>query len=77
VLGGFVAGILVGESPILTRQIDEQLRGLVVGLFMPVFFSFAGLNADLSILIDPQLVILTGALIACPADAGLSQTLRC
>jgi Kef-type K+ transport system membrane component KefB/nucleotide-binding universal stress UspA family protein len=64
VLGAFVAGILVGESPILTRQIDEQLRGLVVGLFMPVFFSLAGLNADLSILKDPQLVILTGALIA-------------
>ncbi|HTV32009.1 MAG TPA: cation:proton antiporter [Methylocella sp.] len=64
VLGAFVAGILVGESPILTRHIDEQLRGLVVGLFMPVFFALAGLNADLSILKDPQLVILTGALIA-------------
>jgi Kef-type K+ transport system membrane component KefB len=38
VLGAFVAGILVGESPILTRHIDEQLRGLVVALFMPVVF---------------------------------------
>jgi Kef-type K+ transport system membrane component KefB/nucleotide-binding universal stress UspA family protein len=64
VLGAFVAGILVGESPILTRQIDAQLRGLVVGLFMPVFFSLAGLNADLSILKDPRLMILTGGLIA-------------
>jgi hypothetical protein len=45
VLGAFVAGILVGESPILTRHIDEQLRGLVVALFMPVFFALAGLNA--------------------------------
>ena len=58
VLGAFVAGILVGESPILTRHIAEQLRGLVVALFMPVFFSLAGLNADLSILKDPQLLIL-------------------
>ena len=64
VLGAFVAGILVGESPILTRHIDAQLRGLVVGLFMPVFFSLAGLNADLSILKDPQLIILTVTLIA-------------
>lgn len=64
VLGAFVAGILVGESPILTRHIDEQLRGLVVGLFMPVFFATAGLNADLSILRDPRLVLLTLALIA-------------
>ena len=29
VLGAFVAGILVGESPILTRHIDDQLRGLI------------------------------------------------
>jgi hypothetical protein len=35
VLGAFVVFILVGESPILTRHIDEQLRGLIVALFMP------------------------------------------
>jgi Kef-type K+ transport system membrane component KefB/nucleotide-binding universal stress UspA family protein len=64
VLGAFVAGILVGQSPILTRHIDEQLRGLVVALFMPVFFSVAGLNADLSILKDPGLAGLTAGLIA-------------
>jgi Kef-type K+ transport system membrane component KefB/nucleotide-binding universal stress UspA family protein len=64
VLGAFVAGILVGESPILTRHIDAQLRGLVVALFMPVFFSSAGLNTDLSILTDPRFLTLTGGLIA-------------
>ncbi len=64
VLGAFVAGILVGQSPILTRHINEQLRGLVVALFMPVFFSLAGLHADLSILKHPQLVSLTVGLIA-------------
>jgi len=64
VLGAFVAGILVGESPILTRHIDEQLRGLVVALFMPVFFALAGLNADLSILANPRLLALTCGLIA-------------
>ncbi|HZV20177.1 MAG TPA: cation:proton antiporter [Hyphomicrobiales bacterium] len=64
VLGAFIAGILVGESPILTRHINEQLRGLVVGLFMPVFFSLVGLHADLSILKNPSLVALTLAVIA-------------
>ena len=44
VLGAFVAGILVGESPILTRHIDEQLRGLIIAFFMPVFFATAGLS---------------------------------
>jgi Kef-type K+ transport system membrane component KefB/nucleotide-binding universal stress UspA family protein len=64
VLGAFVAGILVGESPILTRHIEEQLRGLVTALFMPVFFALAGLSADLSVLKDPRLIGLTAGLIA-------------
>jgi Kef-type K+ transport system membrane component KefB/nucleotide-binding universal stress UspA family protein len=63
VLGAFVAGILVGESPILTRQIDERLRGLISSFFMPVFFGLAGLSADLSVLRDPHLLLLTGALV--------------
>ena len=63
VLGAFVAGILVGESPILTRHIDEQLRGLVVALFMPIFFSLAGLHADLTHLGDSTLFFLTIGLI--------------
>jgi Kef-type K+ transport system membrane component KefB/nucleotide-binding universal stress UspA family protein len=63
VLGAFVAGILVGESPILTRHIDEQIRGLIVALFMPVFFSLAGLHADITILRNPDLALLALGLI--------------
>ncbi len=64
VLGAFVAGILVGQSPILTRQIDDQLRGLIVAFFMPVFFGTAGLSANLAILGDPHIVALTLGVIA-------------
>jgi K+:H+ antiporter len=64
VLGAFVAGILVGQSPILTRHIDEQLRGLITALFMPVFFGLAGLNADLRVLENPSLLLLSLGLIA-------------
>jgi Kef-type K+ transport system membrane component KefB len=65
VLGAFVAGILVGESPILTRHIDEQLRGLILAFFMPVFFGTAGLSADLVVVLkDPHLLLLTLGLIA-------------
>ena len=63
VLGAFVAGVLVGESPILTRHIDEQLRGLIAALFMPVFFGLSGLSADLTILKDPNLLLLGAGLI--------------
>lgn len=59
VLGAFVAGMLIGDSPILTRQIDAQLRGLITALFMPVFFGLSGLTADLRVLADPEILILT------------------
>jgi len=63
VLGAFVAGVLIGESPILTRHIDEQLRGLITAFFAPVFFGIAGLSADLTILADPKMALLTAGLV--------------
>jgi len=63
VLGAFVAGILVGESPILTKQIDQQLRGMITGFFAPVFFGLAGLSADLTVLKSWDVVYLTAGLI--------------
>jgi Kef-type K+ transport system membrane component KefB/nucleotide-binding universal stress UspA family protein len=63
VLGAFVAGILIGESPLLTRHIEDELRGLIVAFFMPVFFGTAALSADLTVLKDPNLLLLTCGLI--------------
>lgn len=63
VLGAFVAGILVGESPILSDHIEAQLRGIITALFMPVFFGMAGLSADLTVLADPTLLGLTALLV--------------
>src|SRR5262249_588388 len=64
VLGAFVAGVLIGESPILTRYIDAQLRGLILAFFMPVFLGVAGLNTDLTVLMRPDLMLLSIGLIA-------------
>src|SRR6185312_14807609 len=63
VLGAFVAGVLIGESPILTRHIEEQLRGLIVALFMPVFFGLAGLATNVASLGRPNMLLLTAGLI--------------
>ncbi len=63
VLGAFVTGILVGTSPILTRRIDEPFRNVTTALFMPVFFGAAGLSADLTILAQPPLLLLTVGLV--------------
>ncbi|HEY2446017.1 MAG TPA: cation:proton antiporter [Rhizomicrobium sp.] len=64
VLGAFVAGVLVGGSPILTQHIEDQLRGLITAFMMPIFFGLSGLSADLTILKDPHLLFLTAALVA-------------
>jgi Kef-type K+ transport system membrane component KefB len=45
-------------------SIPEQLRGLIVAFFMPVFFGLAGLATDLTILAHPQLLGTTLILIA-------------
>ena len=63
VLGAFVAGIMIGQSPILTKHIEEQLRGLIVALFMPIFFGVAGLAIDLKVLSDLHLLGLALILI--------------
>src|SRR5579883_1770184 len=64
VLAAFVAGLLIGQSPLLTRHIDEQLRGLIIAFFMPVFFGVAGLGTHFAVLADPKLLGLTVVLIA-------------
>jgi len=63
VLGAFVAGILIGESPILTGHIEGQLRGVITALFMPVFFGLSGLSADLTVMRNPDLALLAAGLI--------------
>ncbi|HEY2069576.1 MAG TPA: cation:proton antiporter [Rhizomicrobium sp.] len=64
VLGAFIAGVLVGESPILTKHIDDQLRGVITALFMPVFFGLSGISADLTILAKPQMLGITLIILA-------------
>lgn len=63
VLGAFITGVLIGQSPMMTEHIREQLRGVVLALFAPVFFALAGLNVDLTILRDFHKLELAVALI--------------
>jgi Kef-type K+ transport system membrane component KefB/nucleotide-binding universal stress UspA family protein len=74
VLGAFVMGILVGQSPMMTDHIREQLRGIVIALFAPVFFAVAGLSVDLTILKDLHKLELAIALILI---ASLGKLLGC
>lgn len=62
-LGAFVTGVMVGQSPILTKHIEGQLRGFIMAFFSPVFFAVAGLGMDLRTLLDPTLAFFTVVLI--------------
>jgi hypothetical protein len=62
-LGAFVAGIMIGQSPILTEHIEAELRGFIFAFFSPVFFAVAGLGMDLRTLMDPTLLLFTVAVI--------------
>jgi Kef-type K+ transport system membrane component KefB/nucleotide-binding universal stress UspA family protein len=62
-LGAFVAGVLVGESPILVGRIRDQLQGFVTAFLAPIFFGISGLGTDLTILRHPALLGLTCVLI--------------
>jgi Kef-type K+ transport system membrane component KefB/nucleotide-binding universal stress UspA family protein len=64
VLGAFMAGVLVGQSPILTDHIQQQLRGMISAFFMPIFFGMSGLAADLTILGNATILVLTVSLVA-------------
>jgi Kef-type K+ transport system membrane component KefB len=63
-LGAFVAGILVGQSPILTEHIENELRGFIIAFFSPVFFAVAGLGMDMRTLLDANLLAFTVAMVA-------------
>jgi Kef-type K+ transport system membrane component KefB len=63
-LGAFVAGMLVGQSPILTEHIEGELRGFIVAFFSPIFFAVAGLGMDLRTLLEPALLGFTVGIIA-------------
>jgi nucleotide-binding universal stress UspA family protein len=63
-LGAFIAGILIGQSPILTKHIEGELRGFIIAFFGPVFFALAGLGMDLTTLGDSRMLGLALAFIA-------------
>lgn len=46
-LGAFVAGMLIGQSPILRGHIEESLRSMIMAFFSPIFFAVAGLGMDM------------------------------
>jgi K+:H+ antiporter len=48
VFGAFVAGLVIGRSPRVRKTTIEQIEALLIAVFAPIFFAYAGLKVDLA-----------------------------
>lgn len=60
VLGAFVAGIIFGMMPRLPKSVIRKLEAIALGIFAPVFFAVSGLKVDVTSLLKPDLLLITG-----------------
>ncbi|WP_184716585.1 cation:proton antiporter [Caulobacter sp.] len=68
VFGGFILGTVLPRG-VLSREIKKQLEPFAVVLLLPMFFTFSGLNTQLTMvnslsLVGVALVILAGSILA-------------
>ena len=59
VLGAFAAGVILSQTPVVNTKVVRPLEIMTMGFFAPIFFASAGLNVNLSCLLDPTLAIVT------------------
>ncbi|MBN6150880.1 cation:proton antiporter [Xanthomonas sp. AmX2] len=62
VFGGFLLGACLPKGA-LTEKLREQLQPFVVVFLLPMFFTFSGLKTQLSVLLDPQILLAAGAIL--------------
>jgi len=80
VFGGFLLGCMMPRGA-LTEQVRRQLEPFTVVILLPMFFTYSGLNTQLTLVAEPKLlmvamVVLAGSIfakfVACWAAARLS-----
>ena len=56
VFGGFILGVCLPRGA-LTERLRERLQGVVVVVLLPLFFTYSGLKTQLSVLLDPAILV--------------------
>lgn len=64
VLGAFVAGIIFGMMPRIPKSVIRKLEAITIGIFAPIFFAVSGLKVDVGSLMQPDLLLITGIVLA-------------
>jgi Kef-type K+ transport system membrane component KefB/mannitol/fructose-specific phosphotransferase system IIA component (Ntr-type) len=78
VLGGFIVGVAIGDSPRLRERTRQTIHQFVTNVFAPVFFATVTLRVDFIASFDPMLcllvfVVATAAkLVGCAGGARLT-----
>lgn len=63
-LGAFVVGVILAESPRVSRALLDSMQTLTVGMFATVFFVLAGMRVDIFQLRSPSTALLVLVLFA-------------
>lgn len=72
VFGGFLLGTVMPRG-IFTRELRRVLEPVTVVMLLPIFFTFSGLNTQMSLLADPSLFLIAGGiLVASIAAKGIA-----
>ncbi len=63
VFGGFLLGVAMPRG-VLAKDVRAKLEPFTVVLLLPMFFTYSGLNTQLSIMADPRLLLVTLIILA-------------
>jgi Kef-type K+ transport system membrane component KefB len=71
VFGGFILGIAMPRG-FFARELQKQVEPFAVVFFLPMFFTFSGLNTQLNVVSNPQMLLIAAAVIvaACIGKGG-------
>ncbi|WP_420142831.1 cation:proton antiporter [Sphingomonas sp.] len=63
VFGGFLLGVAMPRG-VLSREVRKQVEPFTIVLLVPMFFTFSGLNTQLTMVNTPQLAIIAAVILA-------------
>ncbi|WP_447726468.1 cation:proton antiporter [Sphingomonas koreensis] len=72
VFGGFLLGTVMPRG-VLATELRRMLEPVTVVMLLPIFFTFSGLNTQMSLLADPSMFLIAGGiLVASIAAKGVA-----
>jgi Kef-type K+ transport system membrane component KefB len=79
IIGGFIAGLLIGNTIIGSKRIKQDIHVIGEGLFIPLFFVWVGASVDLSAFLSVGffalviiIISIVGKIIGCGLGARLA-----